>query len=276
VRKRFWLTFGLLGILGMGIGVHHNHRIQRQQSDPVVGIVRSVVVPIQSGVSSTTDSVSDFFTSIFRARQVTGRYEALVAENQKLKNELSQVEVLRRENEQLARLLALREQTQGDWVACRITANYPQIGDQVLILDKGTLHGVQPGSPVVSSEGLVGVIVDAGKNYAHARLITASRIAVSARVQNQAKTSVGICEGQDEFLLRLNFLPLNAKVQAGDKVVTAGLGGKYPAGIPIGIVEKVWEDRRYSIKQAHVRPFVALDELSFVLVRKAVPVQREH
>jgi len=274
VRKKYWLTFGLLGILGMMIGIHHNHRAQRKQSDPVTGIVRSVVIPIQSGVSSTTDTVSDFFTSVFRARKVIGQQEALVTENQRLKNELFQLETLRRENEQLARLLALREQSKGDWVACRITANYPQIGDQVLILDKGTAQGVQVGSPVVSSEGLVGVIVEAGKHDAHVRLITASRIAVSARVHNRAKTSVGICEGQGESQLRLNFLPLNAQVQAGDKVVTAGLGEKYPGGIPIGTVEKVWEDRRYSIKQAYVRPFAAFDELSYVLVRKAVPIQK--
>lgn len=274
MRKRYWLTLGLLGLLGTMIGIHHNHRVHRKQSDPVSGIVRSVVIPIQSGVSSTTDTVSDFFTSVFRAREVLGQQEAIVTENQRLKSELSELEVLKRENEQLTRLLALREQGKEEWVACRVTANYPQIGDQVLVLDKGTAQGVQVGSPVICSDGLVGVIVEADKHNAHVRLITASRIAVSARVQNQVNHPVGICEGQGESILRLDFLPLNAKVQAGDKVVTAGLGEKYPAGIPVGTVEKVWEDRRYSIKQALVRPFVAFDELSFVLVRKAVPVQR--
>lgn len=274
MRKRYWLTFGLLGLLGIVIGVHHNHRAHRKQSDPVTGIVRSVVMPIQSGVSNTTDTVSDFFTSVFRAREVLRQQETMATENQRLKAELAELEVLRQENDQLTRLLALREQQKEEWVACRVTASYPQIGDQMLVLDKGTAQGVQVGSPVICSDGLVGVIVEAGKHASHVRLITASRIAVSARVQNRAKNSVGICEGQGESLLKLNFLPLHTKIQEGDKVVTAGLGGKYPAGIPVGTVEKTWEDRRYSIKQAHVRPFVAFDELSFVLVRKAVPVQR--
>lgn len=265
--RRHWLTLGFLALFGIAIGVFHNHQVRQGRRDPVTGLVRAVVIPLQGGVHSVTDGVQGWFTTLFRARAAIRQQDKLQAENEQLWSRLAQMEALRAENEQLRRLLALRSQFAPAGIASRVIAFYPQVGDQMLVLDKGSAEGVQVGAPVVASEGLVGVVAQVEPHHAQVYLLTSSRVAVSARVGNTAG-SVGICEGQDGPLLVLNYLPLAAPVRAGDQVVTAGLGPKYPAGIPIGVVERVEEDRRYSIRKAYVKPFVQLEHLGVVLVVK--------
>jgi rod shape-determining protein MreC len=99
-------------------------------------------------------------------------------------------------------------------------------------------------------------------------MLVAPRMAVSVRVLNAQKASTGVCEGRGESMLLLNFIPPEVPLQAGDRVVTAGLGGKYPPNLTIGVVERVWHDRQYSVKKAWVRPAVDFERLSVALVKR--------
>ncbi|MCW5934031.1 MAG: rod shape-determining protein MreC [Fimbriimonadia bacterium] len=269
MRKRYWLTLGALAMVGTWIGVYHNHQMAQNKPDPVTGIVRAVVFPIQSGMRNTSDGVSQFFQSIFKARAALSDHERLLEENQKLRMEVEQMQAVKEENEQLSTLMKLQDRLPGEWVACRIVAAYPQIGEQSFTLDKGSKDGIQTGAPIVSGDGLVGVVTEVNAKQSVARLITARGMAVGARVENPAKVSVGVCEGWDESSARLRFLPLEAPIQPGDRVATAGTSGKYPVGIPIGVVEEVWQDKRYSLKEARVKTAARLDNLSVALVLKS-------
>jgi rod shape-determining protein MreC len=172
------------------------------------------------------------------------------------------------ENESLRQLLRLRPQLAGEWQGCRVVAVYPQAGQQTLVIDRGSRDGVMAGAPVVAGEGLVGVVERADATTSIVRMLIAPRMAVSARVLNAQKVSTGVCEGRGESMLLLNFIPPEVPLQAGDRVVTAGLGGKYPPNLTIGVVERVWHDRQYSVKKAWVRPAVDFERLSVALVKR--------
>jgi rod shape-determining protein MreC len=188
-------------------------------------------------------------------------------ENARLRLQLSQMEQLQREHATMAALLQLRSTLPGKWLGCRVIARYPQAGQQTLLVDKGTCDGIQPGAPVVVGEGLVGVVVQADSTESIVRFLNAPRIAVSVKVLNPQKISTGICEGHGSRPSCSISCRLKPHCKPGDRVVTAGLGSKYPPNIPVGTIERVWLDRQYSVKKATVRPAVDFDSIEIVLVQ---------
>ncbi|MCS7208264.1 MAG: rod shape-determining protein MreC [Fimbriimonadales bacterium] len=263
-RRWSWLFLATLGLL---LGVYHNHRVHRGEPDLLTAFLRSLLLPLQRGARAATESTGELFATLARAREALREYDHLALENARLKRELEQLRAVAAENESLRQTLRLRSQLPHEWVGCRVIASYPQLGQQTLILDRGADDGILAGAPVVASEGLVGVVEHADAHTCTVRLLTAPRTAVSAKVLNAHKISVGVCEGRGDSTLLLNFIPPEAPLQAGDCVVTAGLGGKYPPNLPIGVVERVWIDRQYSVKKALVRPAVAFEQLRVALVQ---------
>ncbi len=266
-RRHLW-TLCLLAGAGLTLGIYHNHRMHRGQPDPVTAIVRATVIPVQTGLQNLTDGISAQVQTLTQARRAIRQHDQLKAENARLRLQLSQLEQLQHEHAAMQRLLQIRATLTGNWIGARVIANYPQAGQQTLIIDKGTRDGIQPGAPVLVGDGLVGVVVQADSAHAIVRFITAPRIAVSVKVLNAQKIATGISEGHGESTLLLNFLPPEATIQPGDKVVTAGLGGKYPPNIPVGTIERVWIDRQYSVKKATVIPAVDFGTLDIVLVQQ--------
>ncbi len=266
-RRHLWSLLALASA-GLTLGVYHNHRTHGGQANPITALVRTTVVPVQAGLRRLVEGVSGQLGAIVQARRTLREHDRLAQENAQLRLQLSQMEQMRQEHATMAWLLQLRPNLPGEWLGCRVIAVYPQVGQQSLIIDRGAHEGVQPGAPVVAGDGLVGVVVQADAGHAIVRLISAPRIAVSAKVLNAQKICTGICEGHGESTLLLNFIPPEAPLQAGDKVVTAGLGGKYPPNIPIGTVQRVWLDRQYSVKKATILPAVDFSTLQIVLVQK--------
>lgn len=265
-RRWAWLVLATLGLL---LGIYHNHVVQRGGANPLTALVRSLIIPLQRGAQHATDRASEFAAMLIRAREALRAYDHLALENARLRQEVEQLRALAAENEALRQLLDLRARLPHQWLGCRVIAAYPQPAQQTLIIDRGTRDGVIAGAPVVAGAGLLGVVAWADRDRAIVRLLSAPRMAVSAKVLNPQKVSLGVCEGRGESRLLLNFVPPEAPVQVGDQVVSAGLGSKYPPDIPIGTVEAVWLDRQFSVKKAWVRPAVNFEQVRVVLVQRA-------
>ena len=266
-RRRRW-AWAFLAMAGLLLGVYHNHRVHHGAVNPLTALIRSLLLPLQRTAQSTTESAGQLFATLAQAREALREYDHLALENARLKQELEQLRAVATENESLRRLLNLRPQLAGEWLGCRVIAVYPQAGQQTLIIDRGSRDGVLAGAPVLAGEGLVGVVERADATTSLVRMLIAPRMAISARALNAQKASTGVCEGRGESMLLLNFIPPEAPLQAGDRVVTAGLGGKYPPNLTIGVVEQVWLDRQYSVKKAWVRPAVDFERLSVALVKR--------
>jgi len=266
VKRRYGAWLGL-AVAGLLLGIYHNHTVQRGEPNPLTTLVRALLVPLQRSAQGATHSAEHLFATIARAREALREHDYLALENARLKQELERLQTVEAENATLRQLVNLRPRLPHQWLGCWVIARYPQSGQQTLLIDRGVRDGVVAGAPVVAAEGLVGVVARADADRALVRLLTAPRVAVSAKVLNAQKVSTGICEGRGETRLLLNFIPPEAPVQVGDRVVTAGLGGKYPPNVPIGTVEEVWVDRQVSVKKAWVRPVVNFDQLQIALVR---------
>jgi len=265
MRRYLWVMVGL-ALAGLLLGVQHNRYAQQGTGDTLAQTVRGIVVPLQKGVYAVSAGLVQFFNTLVSAQHAIADQHRLLEENARLRQELKRMRALQRENETMRTLLKVRPELPHEWLGCRVIALYPQ--QQTLILDRGTRDGILPGAPVVCGEGLVGVVAQADAGSAIVRLLTAPRVAVSARVLNSSRVSSGFCEGRGESEILLHMLPPEAPVQVGDSVVSAGLGGKYPSNIPIGVVVQVWLDRQYSLKKARVRPYADFENLQIVLVQR--------
>ena len=140
--------------------------------------------------------------------------------------------------------------------------------EDTIVINAGIDRGVEPDFPVVTANGLVGHVIQVDMTSSVVGLLMRSK--VSAIVQDSR--AQGIVSWVNGRLFRLRFVDTNSRVQDGDRVITSGLGGRYPKGIPIGEVTDVLQEKRDPVFQSiylkSLVNFVDLEEV-FVLRSKA-------
>ena len=91
--------------------------------------------------------------------------------------------------------------------------------------------------PVANAAGVIGQIIEVGPNSATVRLVTDEQSGVSAMIQDTR--AQGMVQGQADGTLRMLYVSVDADVQEGDIIITSGLGGVFPKGLPLGTVASV-------------------------------------
>lgn len=263
--RRFWIVL-LLATMSLIVGVQHNRAVRQGEIDPFAEIVMAVVRPVQAILRATGNWLSDFGYGLRHGRRLRQENERLRQQIEALQTNLLAYEELRQENERLRRLLNYVQKQSTRPIVARVIAIQPSAYFHTLIVDRGRAAGVRPQMVAVTTQGLVGLVYTATEKTAHVLLLTDPKASVGARVQRAQSRAVGVCRGKGEDYLLLTFLSKDADVRVGDTVVTSGLGGVYPAGIPIGVVEQVREDLQAGMREARVKPFVDFLKLEEVLL----------
>jgi cell shape-determining protein MreC len=177
------------------------------------------------------------------------------------------IKVLKEQNTRLSNLLELKRSRWPRLVAAHVVGRDPQHWFQEALLDKGAEEQVQIDDPVIAFNGnreaLVGRIVETGAHTSRVMLIHDSLSSVAATVEG-ATSEDGVVEGSNSHDLYLRFLSRDSHVKNGDPVLTSGLGGTFPEGIPIGLIEDVGLDARQLFLQARLRPAMLSTPLRLV------------
>ena len=127
-----------------------------------------------------------------------------------------------------------------------------------VVIDKGTLEGAYQGQALIDEQGVMGQITRAEPFSSEAILISDPSHAIPVEINRNGLRSIVVGSGEVERLT-LPFLPNNADVETGDLLVTSGLGGKFPAGYPVGIVETVEVKPGEPFALVMARPTAALN-----------------
>src|SRR6202012_1891929 len=138
-----------------------------------------------------------------------------------------------------------------------------------VLVDKGAGDGIYVGQAVLDSGGVFGQVARVGQLTSEVILVSDAAHAIPVQINRNGLRTVAVGTG-DTSRLKLPYLPTSADVQVGDLLVTSGLGGGFPAGYPVGTVEKVRRDPSQSLAEVDVRPAAALDrsrELMFVWLK---------
>ena len=171
-----------------------------------------------------------------------GEVEKLRGENQELKLQLMQRDEAVRENENLRKALGWQQRTSWKVRLARVVTRDPANWWRTMEIDLGSNAGVSRNMPVVTSEGLVGRVDEVGPNVSRVVLLGDPKCRVAAMVENAKRDTGIIAPGEptvlDESILQMTYLSRLSQISPGQRVVTSGLGGIFPKGIPIGhIVE---------------------------------------
>ena len=134
-----------------------------------------------------------------------------------------------------------------------------------VFLDRGTQHGVKPGSPVADENGVVGQVTRVHPLLSEVTLLTDQDQAIPVQVVRNGLRALAFGSGP-AGTLELRFMAANAEIQNGDRLVTSGIDGTYPPGLPVATVVRIERDAEHSFARVICKPAGGVDRGRYVLV----------
>lgn len=230
----------------------------------------TIATPFRTAGTAITNKI-DEWTSYFTD------FDEMKAENEELKKRLAlleadirQAEYDREENKLLRELLNLSEQRRDlSYESALIVERDASNWASLLTINKGTLSDIAVGDCVIDQYGnMVGIISEAGLNWATVRTVLDSEASVGARIFRSGLNAVA--EGEfslmNENRLRLSYLSTDSDVMSGDLIVTSGLGDYLPTGLVIGYVEELRTSDDGLSRHAVIIPQTEIDSLTELFV----------
>lgn len=211
---------------------------------------------------SVLDSVSNNFIDTNK----------LQLENRVLKEQLREknadlllLDQLKVENQRLRLLLnSPLRQDEYKKIAEVLTAEMDAYRQQIVI-NQGRKDGAFVGQPIIDERGVVGQITSVGENSSRVLLISDVIHAIPVQVlRNDVRAIVNGTGRSDELIL--DHLPRSVDIVKGDILVTSGLGGRFPEGYPVAVVDSVSNDTKNHFAMVVARPLASLDRLRYLLL----------
>ncbi len=205
-----------------------------------------ITSPFQKAITYSTEAVGnliDSYVFLVNLKRENVALRKMVAELRKENNLLREKAIA---SERLRNLLQFSKEIPRSMLPAQIIGIDPSSWFRTILIDKGTEHGVNRGMAVVSPEGIVGHVLQTSPHYSKVLLITDFNSSVDAVVQrSRAK---GLVEGNGDNRCRLKYAERTQDIQPGDRVITSGLGGRYPKGLMIGTISKI-QKKTYGLFQ---------------------------
>ena len=201
-------------------------------------VISSWFLPLFGLANAAQQLPADLADGALPRRELLQQINALRHENEQLKTGQLQAAATARENDQLRALFDWKKQAPWQLELAQVVMRDPANWWRTVQIDRGTRDGLRENLPVLTSDGLVGRISSVRLASAQVVLIGDPNCRVSALVEN-ATHDIGVLNASgplDPSLVELSYLTSGANLQAGQNVVTSGLGGIFPKGIPIGKV----------------------------------------
>ncbi len=215
--------------------------------------------PLLSTLSAPVTKVVGTLAVIGNLTELRAENERLMIENQRLRTYQSAALHLEAENKGLRDLLKLPPDPTQTRISARIIADVGGPFVRNLIVMAGTPQGVRSEMAVLSGEALVGRVMTVGQHSARVLMINDINARVPVLLESSRTRAMVI--GNNMPTLQLSHLPPGAVPAVGERLMTSGVGGVYPAGIPVGVVSQVSADGAVT-----VQPFADLGRLEFVQI----------
>ncbi len=189
------------------------------------------------------------------------------AEQKQLKSDLinQQLWALQSENLELRTLLNAQQRVAPAARLVEIITINPEANQKRFVINEGAKNGVKIGQVVIDSNGLVGQIIEVHSRSAVVLAITDADHAIPVMVVRSGFRSIVFGQGNNKILALANLTPSD-DVKLGDVLVTSGVGGRFPAGIPVGVVNAFQHDAILTFLNADITPFARLDYGRYLLL----------
>ena len=221
--------------------------------------------PLQRAATAPVElfsSVGSFFST----------QAGLVEENQRLRekalaysHDAQRYAAAQAEAEQLRKLVGAQEKLEARVIPAEVLYNGRDPYSHKLFIDRGATHGVRPGSPVTDEAGVVGQVTRVHPLVSEVTLATDRDQAIPVQVVRNGLRAVAFGGGASGTL-ELRFMAANADIQTNDRLVTSGIDGTYPPGLPVASVLRIERDAENAFARVVCRPAAGVDRGRFVLV----------
>lgn len=221
--------------------------------------------PLQRAIGWAIDGVGATWSSYVNLRGVKEQNDRLRQENTDLRGRAHALAEAQLENERLRGLLGYAAEATGHEVPARVIAINPVSHPFSLRIDRGSDHGVRPGTAVITADGVVGQVIRATGGYADVMTVKDPNSRTSVRVQRSRARATAAGVGGDKNLVLENLLRTE-DVKDGDVIVTAGTDGVFPPGLRVGSATAVARKTIGMFQTAEVIPAVDMTRVEEVLV----------
>jgi rod shape-determining protein MreC len=262
-RRPTLLFIVVLSLLFILMSLSSKTRILGETRTLFERTVMTIFSPVPKAVNWVGGTTSDMFHGYLDMRRAVNenldlhrKVASLTTENLKLRQSATEMRRLRS-------LLGYSEQFNLQTSMAQAIMLDTSGRFKSIIIDRGSSDGIEVNDPVVNANGLIGRVVLTTKDMAKIQLITDSNAAVGALVERTRRQ--GVIRGDGAGGAEMNDVPSLADVVPGDRVLTAGIDGIYPKGIPIGVVVKA--DKGPNLfKDIAVKPSVDVGSIEEVII----------
>ena len=232
-------------------------------------IVGTVTMPVRWLATTIANGFEGWSLYFGNMKALNEENKALIDENEALKEQLQNAELLEKENERLRDYLDMKNKypsfsMEEGMIISHSSGNYITN----FTLNRGTLHGIAPNMPVITKDGIVGYVVEVGLNWCMVSTLIETATSVGAYIPRSEV--VGIVSGdysmRHEGTCKIGYIDAEADVQIGDTVYSSGTGSVYPADLKIGTVTAIEVDEYNRTLVATVTPAVDFSSLQWVMV----------
>lgn len=237
-------------------------------------IAAVIVYPLQrlaTAPAAMGGRIADFFVTHSALRHDNQR---LTGQNLELATAAQRTAALDKENAHLRGLLGVREQLPVSSITAEILYAARDPFARKVMIDRGLQHNVESGRPVIDHVGVIGQITRAYAWLSEVTLITDKGHLVPVLNVRTGLRAVLAGTG-DDGKLELRFIPLSADFQIGDRLVTSGIDGIYPPGLPVAEVTQVERNTAYLFAGIACKPLAGVNAAAQVLVLGPLPAQPE-
>jgi rod shape-determining protein MreC len=199
-------------------------------------------------------------------------HQTLLEENRRLRDlqlqsrvQLQKLDILEKENERLRQLLSATPKTTEDHLIAEIIAVDVDPYRHFIVLNKGSKDRVYKGQPIIDAHGVMGQVIYVNAMTSTAMLITDVSHAIPVQIDRTGLRSVAFGTGQTDYL-DLRHIPHNADIRVGDKLISSGLGERFPRNYPVAVITNIDRNTGETFVGVRAEPLAQLDTSREVLL----------
>lgn len=227
-------------------------------------LVLATVAPLEGMVNASIKELGDLWTRYIFLIGLEEENRNLKKRNDQLRGRVIQYQEGYLEGQRLRKILELKEQIKYRTAVANVLGRNQFLSSRTIVINKGTSQGILVGMPVVSTQAVVGRIIETSWNVSKVLLIIDENSNIDAIVQgNRAQ---GILQGNGPRGCNLKYVHKMDDVRKGDAVISSGMGGIFPKGLLLGVVTGVSKKDADLFQKIEVTPSVDFAKLEEVMV----------
>lgn len=258
------LAFFLVSLLSPFIYLSSDLSPWKESFTPV-SLLQELVYPIERSWSSATGFITDTWTYYRQLRHAANENQRLHAELEILQAKLMTFDEQKHEISRLSQLLELSQKPESEMIVAEVLGSPKMAPFQTIRVSKGTTSDIKVGMPVIAPNGIVGRVLRTGLNYSDVQVATDSDFNLDVILQRTRVRGVISGLSNSRCILKLN---RRAEIRIGDHVITSGIVGSFPKGLPVGHVVRISYELDNVTQKITVEPWVDHTRLEEVMILK--------